>query len=258
MFGIEEVAKKDGYTTVLASSSYDENIIINELEKLSNFVDGIIICTNIVSNKIIQKVLDKNVPIVAIDIKIEDGIIPSVEVNNYNSVMTGIQYLIDAGHKDIYYLSEPLSLGVTIDRFNAYKDCLKANDIKIKNNNIILDKGLEINKTQMGYEIVKKLLKNMKMETAIFATSDLIIIGAMQAVIEKGYKIPEDVSFLGNENIFLSEFTNPPLSTIKHPKKEMGRVAMKLLLDLISGKELKEKRIFLDTNLIIRSTVKII
>jgi len=79
----------------------------------------------------------------------------------------------------------------------------------------------------------------------------------MKAAIEKGYKIPEDISFLGYENIFLSAFTNPPLTTIKHPKKEMGRVAMKLLLDLMSNKRIKEKRIFLETSLIERSTVQI-
>lgn len=256
MFGIEEIAKKEDYTIVFAYSDYNNNIILKELEKLSNYVDGIILCTNEVNEKIIKRIIKKGVPIVAVDIKIKDDSIPSVQVNNYNAIKNGIQYLINAGHKNIYYLSEPLILGISKDRLDAYKDCLRDNSISLDENKIILDKGLEIQKTQVGYRIVKELLKVIKPQSAIFATSDLIIIGAMKATVESGYKIPDDISFLGNEDIFLSEFTNPPLSSIRHPKKEMGRVAMKLLLDLISGEEPQEKRIFLKTSLIKRATVK--
>ena len=256
LYGIEEIAKESSYTTVFASSYYDNKILIKELEKLSNYVDGIIICTNEVDRTMIKAIIKKGKPIVAIDIKIKDEIIPSVEVDNYKAVRSGIQYLIDSGHRNIYYLSEPLTLGITKDRFDAYMDCLKDNAIELDKRKIILDKGLEIYKTQIGYKIAKELLKDIQKGTAFFATSDLIIIGAMKASIEYGYKIPDDISFLGSENIFLSEFINPPLTTIKYPKKEMGRVAIKLLLDLVSGVELEEKRIFLDTSLIIRSTVR--
>lgn len=256
VYGIEEVTKKEGYTIVLTSSGYDNNVVEYELEKLSNYVDGIIICTNVLERRTIIRILKKKVPIVAVDAKIENGLIPSVEVDNYKAVKEGIQYLVDMGHNNIYYFSEPLSLDTTIDRLNAYQDCLLANNIKLDKNKIIIDKELEINKTQRGYEIMKERLEKIKMPAAVFATSDLIIIGAMKAVIEKGYKIPDDVSFLGYENIFLSEFTNPPLTTIKHPKKNIGRTAAKLLLQLISGKRIKEKRVFLDTVLIKRFTVK--
>ncbi|MCL5072135.1 MAG: LacI family transcriptional regulator, partial [Actinobacteria bacterium] len=105
MLGIEEIAKKEDYTIVFASSSYDNNIMVKELEKLSNYVDGIIICTNEVSEKIIKRIIKKGVPIVAIDIKIKDDNIPSIQVNNYDAVKNGIQYLINVGHKNIYYLS---------------------------------------------------------------------------------------------------------------------------------------------------------
>lgn len=254
--GVEEIAKEKNYSIILASNSYNDDITEDELEKLSNYVDGIILCTNIVKGKIIKRILKKGAPIVAIDIKIEDDLIPSVEVDNYRAVKEGIEYLLKMGHKNIYYFSEPLSLGVTIDRLNAYKDCLRENNLEVDENKIILNKGLEINKTQVGYEIMKEKIEYIKAPAAVFATSDLIIIGTMKAAIEKGYKIPDDISFLGNENIFLSEFINPPLTTIKHPKKEMGRTAAKLLLDLMAGKKIKEKRIFLKTDLIKRATVK--
>ena len=256
VYGIEEVAKKEGYSTILTSSRYDTNVIEEELEKLSNYTEGIILCTNTIEDRKIKRILRKKVPIVAVDIKIENGLIPSVEVDNYKAVKEGINYLIGMGHKNIYYFLEPLSLDITKDRLKAYKDCLSDNGINVDSDKIIIDKRLEISKTQVGYDIMKEIIGRIDIPAAVFASSDLIIIGTMKAAIEKGYRIPQDMSFLGFENIFLSEFINPPLTTIKQPKQEMGRVAMKLLLDLMSGKKIKDKRLFLETNLIERSTVE--
>ena len=256
MDGIEEIASENGYTTILASSSYDNSKLEAELNKFSNYVDGIILCTNMIDDKNIRRILRKGVSVVAIDIKIENRIVPSIEVDNYKAIYEGINYLVSLGHKNIYYFSEPLILGIIEDRLNAYKDCLKDNSIKLDESKIFIDERLEINKTKIGYEIMSKIVKNIKIPAVVFGTSDLMIIGAMKAAIENNFAIPGDISFLGYDNIFLCEYTNPPLSTIKQPKRYMGRIALKLLIDLISGKRIKEKRIFLEATLIKRSTVR--
>ena len=78
----------------------------------------------------------------------------------------------------------------------------------------------------------------------------------MNAAVEKGFKIPDDISFMGNGNSTFAQFSNPPLTTIKQNKKKMGTTAMEMLVDLIENKEVSSKKIILDTEIIERATVK--
>jgi len=254
--GIEEAASKNDYTMILINSSYNDLKLEAKLENISNYVDGIIICNHMASDKEIKKIIQKKVPILALDIKIDNGIIPSIEVDNYRGMYSGIKYLIDQGHKNIYYFSEPIISLIGSDRLKAYKDCLKDNKIKFDDTKVFIDKRLEIKKTEVGYEIMSEILESIKMPAAVLGTSDLMIIGAMKAVTKKGLSIPEDISFLGYDNIYLCDYVNPPLTTIKQPKKNMGKLAFELMAKLLSGKRIKKKRIILDTDLIIRDTVK--
>lgn len=255
--GIEEVSARAGYTILLACSSYDKIKLENELNKLMNYVDGIILCTNMADEAKIREIKKKHIPVVAIDIKIENSIVPSVEVDNYKAIYSAIEYLIKMGHENIYFLSEPLNLGSIVDdRQKGYVNCLREHNIKIDASKIVLDERLEIKKTAMGYEIMKNILKTIEPPAAVFGTSDLIIIGAMKAVLENNFSIPDDISFFGCDNVFLSEYTNPPLTTIKYNEKEMGKKGMELLISLISGESINNKRIIIDTTIIERNSVK--
>jgi len=253
--GIEEVAGESGYSIILERNNYSVNKLLEDLEKISNYVDGIIICTNMVNDEDITKIIKRGIPIVALDAKIKNKMIPSIDTDNYKGAYEGVEYLINMGHKNIYFISEPLFLETTKDRWKAYIDCLKNYNIKLDKSKIIIDEGLKVKKAQIGKEIMDEILKNIEIPAAFFGTSDLIIIGAMKAALEKKISIPDDISFLGYDNIFWCEYTNPPLSTIKQPKKEMGKKSMKLLIDLMTGKKIKWKRICLETKLIERSTV---
>lgn len=254
--GIEEEASKNNYTIILASSSYNDIKLEAELDKFSNYVDGIIICTHMASDRKIREILKKGVPILAIDIKIDNKIVPSIGVDNYKAIYDGIEYLINFGHENIYYFSEPLNMKIILERFKAYKDCLKDNNIEFDNSKVFTDKRLEIRKTEMGYVIMNEILQNIKIPAAVFGASDLIIIGAMKATLEKGFNIPDDISFMGYDNIYLCDYLNPPLTTIKQPKKNMGKLAFNLMVDILSGKSIKEKQVILKTDLIVRETVK--
>jgi DNA-binding LacI/PurR family transcriptional regulator len=255
--GIDEIASDNEYTILLASSSYKEDKLRAELDKLSNYVDGIILCTNIIEDNTIRQLLKKDTPVIALDIKTKGGVMPSIAPDHYKMTFTGTKHLIDMGHTNIYFISEPPVLGqVFQDRINGYKSCLIGSDFNVDESKIITDHRLEINKTQTGYEIMTEIIRSIDLPAAVFASSDMIIIGAMKASLDNKIPIPDGVSFLGCDNIFLSKYTNPPLSTMDLREREMGNRGMTLILDLIAGKKLKEKKILLEPFLIERETVK--
>jgi DNA-binding LacI/PurR family transcriptional regulator len=103
---------------------------------------------------------------------------------------------------------------------------------------------------------MNSVIHEIEKPAAVFASSDYFTFGAIKAVFDNGFKVPDDISFMGFDNIHLSAYIYPSLTTIKQPKKHMGRVAMQLMLDLINGKRLKSKKIILETTLIERDTVK--
>ncbi|HAX98413.1 MAG TPA: hypothetical protein DCY12_05890 [Candidatus Atribacteria bacterium] len=253
--GLEKVATRKGYTLVVSCNSYNKNKLQRDLDILSNHVDGIIVCTFTVDDQKIRDYLAKGIPIVAIDIKVENGLIPSVEIDNYQTVYDSVQYLIDRGHRNIYFFSEPLLLPMFHDRLNGYLDCLKNNKITTESDKIIIEEGLKVQKTEVSYHTMSRLIHSMVYPAAVFATSDLMAIGATKALIEKNVTVPEKVSLIGLDNIFLSEYSSPPLTTVDYPKREMGYRGMKMLIGYINGKQVNEKRIILKTKIIERKSV---
>ncbi|HUZ18496.1 MAG TPA: substrate-binding domain-containing protein, partial [Spirochaetia bacterium] len=92
--------------------------------------------------------------------------------------------------------------------------------------------------------------------TAIVALSDLLALGAYKAAIESGFKIPDDYSVVGYDNIFAAPFLSPPLTTVNQPKELTGKSSINLLFDLIEGKRTKPERLILRPELVIRQSVQ--
>jgi DNA-binding LacI/PurR family transcriptional regulator len=148
---------------------------------------------------------------------------PSIAPDHYKVIYTGTKHLIDMGHTNINFISEPPELGeVFKDRINGYKSCLSGYGIKVDESKIITDHRLEINKTQIVYETMIEIIRSIDLPATVFASSDLIIIGTMEASMDNKIPVPYGISFLGCDNIFLSEYSTPTLSTMDLREREMG------------------------------------
>jgi LacI family transcriptional regulator len=256
--GMEEVASKNNYSIILACNIYDFEREKRQIYNLvSRGIAGIIFAAG--SNmdfELINDLQRRKILIVAVDRKLPKVDIPTVAVDNFKAVYKGITYLINCGHRNIYYLTEPIIMDTLKDRFKGYKKALKDNGIEFNESKILLDKGLQTNIPKTSYEIMTNVIHEIEKPAAVFASSDYFTFGAIKAVFDNGLKVPDDISFMGFDNINLSPYIYPSLTTIKQPKKHMGRVAMQLMIDLIRGKKVKTKKILLETTLIIRDTVK--
>ncbi len=255
--GMEETARKRNYTLILGCSFYDIGEEERQINILMNqFVDGIIFFCGYDSHDHIRMVHDYGIPVVVTDREIGNTQIPSVLIDNAHAMEKVIDYLAGFGHREIGYLSFSIDNQTTARRrYEGYLSGLKKNGIKFKPERVVIDDSIRLNEFEGTYNVVKELLKEKSMPTAFAALADYLSIGLIKALREMGYRIPEDISVVGFNNEIVCQFSEPPLTSVKQPKKLMGKAAMNLLLDMVEGKKIEEKNIVLPTEIIERGSV---
>lgn len=253
--GVEDSANIYGYNVFLCNTDDKidkENDYIKALKE--KYVDGIIFTSSsITESKHISEIMNNNIPIVMIDryIKPERRKICGVFLDNYKGGYLATKHLIDLGHNNIACISGPLYTESAKERLRGYKDALAENNIKI-NEEIIIEGDYKI---KGGALALEKLL-DKKYITGVFACNDLMAYGAYKTLKANGYKIPNDISVVGFDDIQLSQIMEPQLTTVKQPSYDMGLMAMRMLIKLIEGKRLSKKIINFEPQLIIRQSTK--
>lgn len=255
--GAEDGASTKGYNVFLCNSDDSiekENEYISALKE--KCVDGIILTTSASSNQEhVLSLMNSDLPIIIIDEGLDsmDTDIPGVFVDNFEGGYLAAKHLIDLGHKKIACITGPLNLKDDRDRLEGYKKALMDAKINI-DSSIILQGNYKI---AGGVENTKKLLD--KDITAIFACNDLMAYGSYQVLKSAGYKIPDDISIVGFDDVQLSAMLDPALTTIKQPAYEMGLESAKMIIKLIEGKNIRKKIIKFKPNLVVRkSTSKVV
>jgi DNA-binding LacI/PurR family transcriptional regulator len=174
-----------------------------------------------------------------------------------SAVEKAVDYLVGLGHKDIQYLSfSPTNHHVAKERCDGFVRGLKKNGIPFNSENFIIDDSLRLNEMKGTYDLVKKLFKNnRKIPTAFLVLADVFAFGLIKGLKELGLKIPKDVSVMGFDNNVICEYLDPPLTTIDWQEKQVGMESVNLLIDIIEGKKIENKNIFLSTEIVERKSV---
>ncbi|GCE31737.1 DNA-binding transcriptional regulator CytR [Dictyobacter alpinus] len=177
--------------------------------------------------------------------------IPTIMVENISASMLGMEHLLSLGHRRISMITGPAHWAVTINRVAGYYAALAAAGVPIDPDLICEGRWT----AESGEEICHYLLSLPEPPTAIFACNDAMAIGAMHNIHRQGLKIPEDISVIGFDDA--SEklpYLIPPLTTIHHPLKEIGRLSIDVLYRLMQQQPLDATHIKLSTRLIIRES----
>lgn len=257
--GAEDKANESGYSIIFCNT--DDKLEVEEkyIETLTKkMADGIIIAHSSNSEKMSEILERCKVPIILIDRDFySNNIRGKVLVNNYEGAYKGVTYLISNGYKKVAYLSGSLKTRTAQDRLEGYKKALTDNNIKY---NKTLVKHGEY-RIEWGRDGVKELLSEQENCDAIFCGNDLIAIGAIKELKEKGYNIPEDIGVMGFDDIYLAGLVEPSLTTVRQPNYKMGYKAMELLLENLNNTDknnigVKElKTITLETEIIERNSI---
>ncbi|MGO4538813.1 LacI family DNA-binding transcriptional regulator [Paenibacillus sp. 2TAB19] len=206
---------------------------IQQLQSLvkEHRIDGMIIVERIDQDA--YEWIKKHVRAV-VGVDLSDKTLPVVCYDRELAAKEAVQHLIKQGHKQIGYIGGPeLNDDFRLEkRFVGFKSAMNEAGLPVDDNWMIdvkWDVSLSYEMTKLAFE------KDGYSPTAIFAASDMMAIAAMRAATERGLRVPEDIAVIGIDNIEISEFTSPPLTTIHVPKVEMGMYAVKLLLDYLDN-----------------------
>lgn len=173
-----------------------------------------------------------------------------VDPDDINGALRAVRHLISLGHKKIAFLNGPLDRIVSFDRLEGYKKALI--EAKLSYDPNLVSHGDFIQES--GYQRMREFLNNSVNFTAVFAASDLMAMGAMKAIKEKGLKIPEDIAVVGFDDIPTVAFTDPPLTTVRQPIYDIGALAAKILIEILEGKRVKEDHIIMPIKLVVRKS----
>jgi LacI family transcriptional regulator len=162
------------------------------------------------------------------------------------------RHLLDLGHARIACIAGPSSITPSAERITGYRRALKEAGIPYDENLIIRGDY----HAQSGMDITHSLLQVRPRLTAIFALNDLMALGALRAAAEAGYSVPKDLAVVGYDDLEITHFTNPPLTTIAQPKKEIGVQAVQLLVERMALKSRPPRRLVLPPELIVRRSTQ--
>ena len=249
--GMEAAARKKNYHIILANTQRDykqEEEAINLL--LAKRVDGLLIAPVQDKDDDIRRLIETNIPCVIVGRYFNDIETDAVYNDEVKGGFLATEYLIKKGHKKIAFIDGFLYKSPARGRLEGYKKALKDYGIPI-DERLITVGDIDV---EDGYSRTKQLFEQDIDFTALFAYNDMMAFGAIRAIKEKGLGIPEDIGLVGYDDIPFSSLMNPPLTTIRLKKQEMGMESVNLLLSRINGRRKRVKKIMLDVELIVRGT----
>ena len=248
--GIAQACNQYGYTLALflVDTKEDEEKIFPRVSR-KGLLDGVIVqAGHHGDQKIIGSLVDANMPLVVAGRPFRYDNVSYIDIDNIGSSYIAVDHLIRLGYKRIGTITGPTNSTVGIDRKEGY---LKA----------MADRGMVLDETLIiegdfteagGFAAMQSLLPSRP--DAIFAASDIMAVGAMRAAQEAGLSIPDDIGFVGFDDLPMASLTNIQLTTVRQPVTQFGIRAVEVLIDLIETGICPPRHVILDTELVIRES----
>ncbi|OGO39480.1 MAG: hypothetical protein A2147_07710 [Chloroflexi bacterium RBG_16_57_8] len=183
--------------------------------------------------------------------KLDDDLISYVGFDNFRASFMMTEYLVSLNHRRIGLICGPFSkVGRVRARMDGYRAALAAHAIPFDPDLVVEKEPTLVD----GREAMRRLLAMPENPTAVFAASDILAIGALAGVKDKGMRVPEHVSLAGFDDIDFAAYCSPPLTTVRVPSREIGQLAVKVLIEMMKDGPIPARQYCLDTDLVVRSS----
>lgn len=246
--GVHAEAESAGYSLILSTSEFEKQKEARYLQLLrAGAIDGLIYAAGAPPSLVEISAVSSSFPMVVVDERLAG--IPGTHVTSDN--LTGGQLVGDhmrgLGHRTIAYLGGPADLATTQDRLAGLRRAFEPEQASI-----IVRYGRY--SQDDGVEGVRQLLDSGHRFSAVFGGNDLVAIGAIEALRDAGISVPDEVSVVGFDDIPLSAYVDPPLTTIHQPVFEMGTTAVRELLQSLTSPPTDERHLVLPVELVLRGS----
>jgi len=245
-------ARRQGFFVLIGTAPSEDEVksLLDEL--LNRRVDGLMILNPRSDNryKLLQPLMEIGIPIIYLKNTPGDEQVSSVICDDKKGGYIATKYLLDLGHTKIAIILGPENEECTSDRLEGYQKALGEQGITLDEDLIVKGNW----SPQSGRDAAAKLIGSKKEFSAIFSQNDRMAAGAIRNLVEAGYRVPEDFSVIGYDNISLATLIDPPLTTIQQPLIEFGEQAAKIIIDLIKDGNNNTIQVSLNPKLIERKS----
>lgn len=234
--GLEDVAIEREYNIFLGNSNYDlERGMALVRSFIDRRVDGVLIMSSSMSDEWLEQLARSRVPVVVLDweVKAAQGNLSAISVDFCAGIRAAADHLVTLGHQKFVHVSGPLHLQTARDRRDAFLEGLEANGVSIAQVQMI-EGDLTI---EGGRKAALEIIRRQPRSTAVFAANDLMAIGILSEAHSRGFRVPDDLSIIGLDDIWLAAQTEPPLTTVALPRYEIGSLAVQTLFELLNRQE---------------------
>jgi LacI family transcriptional regulator len=177
--------------------------------------------------------------------------VTNIVLDHRRAASLALQHLVDLGHEKIAFMKGSTVSADSDDRWNAICEVAAKLGIRMRPELVVQLEGDDPT-PNLGYPFAKQLLARKQPFTALFAYNDISAIGSIRAFQEAGLRVPDDLSVVGFDDIQNSAYISPPLTTVRQPMQEMGKIAARTLLDRIEGRMKYVPEIAIEPELVVR------
>lgn len=250
--GVEAVAHPSGIGTVVSAIHGQSGSARQWMKNLqARASDGVILVTSVLEPRLHGELHRLNVPIVVVDPAGGPAIdAPTIGATNWAGGLAATEHLIELGHRRIGFVAGPPRLLCSRARLDGHRAALEAAGIAADETLIVPGDFYH----EAGFLGANALLDLANPPTAVFAASDQMALGALEALRQRGLRVPQDVSVVGFDDLPEVRWCPPPLTTVRQPLTEMGRMAARTVLRQMQGEETESLRIELATELVVRAS----
>lgn len=252
--GVEDVAHQSGAGVVVSAIHRRATSARQWLDNVRARVsDGVILVTTDLDPSLNEELRDLKVPAVVIDaVGVPDLATPTIGATNWSGGLSATEYLIELGHRRIGFVEGRPELWCSRARMDGYRAALEMAGLTVEDALIASGKYTY----ESGFRAGRKLFEGEDPPTAVFVSSDQMALGVYEALRQRGLRVPDDVSVVGFDDLPEARWSSPPLTTVRQPLADMGRMAVRTIQRIVRDENIESSRIELATRLVVRDSTR--
>ena len=242
-----EEAEKEGYMVSLLSFEYQIDRERSEVRAMmQNNANLIVLINGYDDEAILQEALKGDMKLILVDRRSPFPEIPYIEYENCAAIDQAVRFLYEKGYRSLGYITEPANMINLQDRLTAFQEAAVKYGFSQEAVHIYVSDSFRNGHTEYGYKFMKKLLetqKKAKLPEVFLCSSDMLAFGVMKAMIDGGYRIPEEFALVGFDDLEMAAYMNPALTTIRQDRKVLGQRLWQMAYECMNGLPVKNLRL---------------
>jgi LacI family transcriptional regulator len=255
--GLAGVLRKNGYSLLISSSEENPEVEKQAIDQLiARRVDALLVASTQWTAEAFRRVEEANIPYILLD-RFFSGLAANfVGVDDELVGKIATEHLVEIGCRNIAHIGG-VRISPAFGRMEGYKQALAKHGQSYRAEYIVAHDRLDESARSAGYHATKKLLALKPRPDGIFCFSDAIAIGSMNAILEKGLRIPEDIAIVGCANVHYASFLRVSLTSVDQQSVAIGQRAARLAMSMLDSRSpSKPKTILLEPTLVVRDSTK--